>query len=261
MSPKFKDTKMETDENNEKDPNDSKVIDFRKLFNDYKEQTEAGISYTNTHIEDVIFVDQFHVVALEYIYYQIEFEEQKEGEEDQEREQVPIYFGLENEEPESIVDDPKARDTTFSRKSYKPDDKSIFMDPPVKKIGKHGYLDTFNHHDSLKRKKTVALNENRRQSTLNMTMKSASLKNKKTSCTFMETEGGEALVEAYIGFYVINDKGQIKKEKQKQIHYDIRYRPSKHNVMQLKMSQDKQFIFLPYQVLDNQQSLTPSNES
>ena len=27
------------------------------------------------------------------------------------------------------------------------------------------------------------------------------------------------------------------------------------------MSQDKQFIFLPYQVLDNQQSLTPSNES
>ena len=119
MSPKFKDTKMETDENNEKDPNDSKVIDFRKLFNDYKEQTEAGISYTNTHIEDVIFVDQFHVVALEYIYYQIEFEEQKEGEEDQEREQVPIYFGLENEEPESIVDDPKARDTTFSRKSYK----------------------------------------------------------------------------------------------------------------------------------------------
>ena len=43
------------DAKNEEDNN--KEIKFRQLFQNYKEMTEAGISYTNTHIEDVIFVD------------------------------------------------------------------------------------------------------------------------------------------------------------------------------------------------------------
>ena len=52
----------------------------------------------------------------------------------------------------------------------------------------------------------------------------------------METDNKEALVEAYLGLYKINKNGQIQKEKQQQIHYDINFKPSKNNDMRLHLS-------------------------
>ena len=49
----------------------------------------------------------------------------------------------------------------------------------------------------------------------------------------MLTENGEALVEAYLGLYKINEFGQIQKEKQQQIHYDVDFRPTKRDQMKL----------------------------
>ena len=34
-----------------------------------KEFTEAAIPFTNVHIEDAIFIDDYHIVSLEYIFF------------------------------------------------------------------------------------------------------------------------------------------------------------------------------------------------
>ena len=45
-------------------------------------------------------------------------------------------------------------------------------------------------------------------------MKAAQARKSESQCNFMQTEDGEALVEAYLGLYKINEFGQIQKEKQ-----------------------------------------------
>ena len=46
-----------------------RAIDFKKLLQKYRDRTEASIPYTIMQVEDVMFIDEKHVVALEYIFY------------------------------------------------------------------------------------------------------------------------------------------------------------------------------------------------
>ena len=46
-----------------------KKIDFKKLLVDFRDRTEATLPYTIQQVEDVMFVDDNVVVALEYIFY------------------------------------------------------------------------------------------------------------------------------------------------------------------------------------------------
>ena len=48
---------------------DERLVDFDALLKKQQEFTEAAIPFTNHHIEDAIFIDDFHVVALEYIFF------------------------------------------------------------------------------------------------------------------------------------------------------------------------------------------------
>ena len=47
-----------------------KVVNFQKLLNEYKERAETKLAYTIQQTDDVVFIDNKHVVALEYIFYQ-----------------------------------------------------------------------------------------------------------------------------------------------------------------------------------------------
>jgi hypothetical protein len=47
-----------------------KVIDFQQILDDQKAMTEVQVPFTNFQIADAIFVDQHHILALEYaIFY------------------------------------------------------------------------------------------------------------------------------------------------------------------------------------------------
>jgi len=45
------------------------AIDFKKLLTKYRKRTEAEIPYTIQQVEDVMFVNDKVVIALEYIFY------------------------------------------------------------------------------------------------------------------------------------------------------------------------------------------------
>ena len=45
------------------------VVDFHKLLQDYKARAENKLAYTIQQVDDVIFIDNKHIVALEYIFY------------------------------------------------------------------------------------------------------------------------------------------------------------------------------------------------
>ena len=46
-----------------------KLIDFKKLLAAHRKRTEFSVPYTMMQIEDVIFVNEKRLVALEYIFY------------------------------------------------------------------------------------------------------------------------------------------------------------------------------------------------
>lgn len=46
-----------------------KVVDFKRLLNEYKQRAENKLAYTIQQVDDVIFIDNKHIVALEYIFY------------------------------------------------------------------------------------------------------------------------------------------------------------------------------------------------
>ena len=106
----------------------------------------------------------------------------------------------------------------------------VFGDVPIKLESKEeDYLQNFGHHDeevSSLQKRISGIGGR-----LTLTNETAVSK-----CNFMETDNKEALVEAYLGLYKINKNGQIQKEKQQQIHYDINFKPSKNNDMRLHLS-------------------------
>ena len=47
-----------------------KVVNFQKLLDEYKERAETKLAYTIQQTDDVVFIDNKHIVALEYIFYQ-----------------------------------------------------------------------------------------------------------------------------------------------------------------------------------------------
>lgn len=46
-----------------------KVVDFKKLLDEYKNRAENKLSYTIQQVDDVVFIDNKHIVALEYIFW------------------------------------------------------------------------------------------------------------------------------------------------------------------------------------------------
>lgn len=48
---------------------DAKTIDFKKLVQTHIERTEKSVPYTIQQVEDVMFIDEKHLVALESIFY------------------------------------------------------------------------------------------------------------------------------------------------------------------------------------------------
>jgi hypothetical protein len=45
-------------------------IKFDKMFNKFRNRTENNYPFTIQQMEDVMFIDEKRVVALEYIFYQ-----------------------------------------------------------------------------------------------------------------------------------------------------------------------------------------------
>lgn len=50
--------------------NTDKSIDFNAQLEAYKKRTTSSLPYTLTQVEDAMFLDQYHIVTLEYHYYQ-----------------------------------------------------------------------------------------------------------------------------------------------------------------------------------------------
>lgn len=50
--------------------NTDKCIDFNAQLEAYKKRTTSSLPYTLTQVEDAMFLDQYHIVTLEYHYYQ-----------------------------------------------------------------------------------------------------------------------------------------------------------------------------------------------
>ena len=46
-----------------------RVIDFKGLLQKYRDRTEFSIPYTIMQVEDVMFINEKTIVALEYIFY------------------------------------------------------------------------------------------------------------------------------------------------------------------------------------------------
>ena len=45
------------------------TIDFKRLLTEYRERTEDLIPHTMTRVEDVMFIDENRMIALEYVFY------------------------------------------------------------------------------------------------------------------------------------------------------------------------------------------------
>ena len=126
----------------QEDPNSHKVINFKELFSDFQLNTEANIPFTNMHIEDVMFVDANHVVALEYIFYM--------------KSDTAKYEALYNskditQDADKEDDSPRgSRPSNTSRLSNLAEDEivNVFGDPCeiLKNTGKD-YLENFELHD------------------------------------------------------------------------------------------------------------------
>ena len=65
----------------------------------------------------------------------------------------------------------------------------------------------------------------------------------------MKTEEDDALVEAILSLWDINNKGQIMKKKEISFQYDMNFKPSISSQMRLQLSEDKELISLP--LVDN----------
>lgn len=50
--------------------NTDKSIDFHSQLQALKRRTETELSHTLTQTEDIMYLDQYSVIALEYHYYQ-----------------------------------------------------------------------------------------------------------------------------------------------------------------------------------------------
>ena len=48
---------------------DHKVIQFKQLLDEHRERTEFNMPHTIKQIEDVMFLNEDRVIALEYIIY------------------------------------------------------------------------------------------------------------------------------------------------------------------------------------------------
>ena len=46
-----------------------KVINFKEMLQEYRNRTEFSVPYTIMQVEDVIFVNEKKLIALEYIFY------------------------------------------------------------------------------------------------------------------------------------------------------------------------------------------------
>ena len=52
--------------------NTDKSIDFNAQLNHLKKRTECELPHTLSQVEDEMFLDQYHIMTLEYHYYQNE---------------------------------------------------------------------------------------------------------------------------------------------------------------------------------------------
>ena len=49
---------------------DEEVVNFKKLLRNHRERTESSNPFTIQQTEDVMFIDEKRVIAMEYIFYQ-----------------------------------------------------------------------------------------------------------------------------------------------------------------------------------------------
>lgn len=60
-----------------------KCINFKKMLQEYRDRSEFNVAYTIMQVEDVMFVDDNTIVALEYVFYSKEGHYHKIKKEDQ----------------------------------------------------------------------------------------------------------------------------------------------------------------------------------
>lgn len=72
---------------------DNRLIDFKKVLNNQIEQTETSIPYINQHVEDVMFVNNKYLAALEYTYFRV-YEKTQEND----NQLLPLYVVKQEDE-------------------------------------------------------------------------------------------------------------------------------------------------------------------
>jgi hypothetical protein len=65
-----KDAPILIDDDEDFPNNTNKSIDFKSQLEGLKKRTEFDLPYTLTQVEDAMFLDQYHVLTLEFHYYQ-----------------------------------------------------------------------------------------------------------------------------------------------------------------------------------------------
>ena len=65
-----KNTEVIIEEEKKQKKKEEKKIDFKKISKNIKDKTEALIPCTNQQIEDVVFLNDDTLIALEFVYYQ-----------------------------------------------------------------------------------------------------------------------------------------------------------------------------------------------
>ena len=51
------------------DQKEKDTINFNELLKEYRDRTECYLPHTMTRVEDVMFINDNHLVALEYVFY------------------------------------------------------------------------------------------------------------------------------------------------------------------------------------------------
>ena len=67
---KYSDTGSSDEEEEHDHEDEEKIIDFKTMLSNYREYTEITSPFNKKIIEDVMFINEKKVVALEYIFYQ-----------------------------------------------------------------------------------------------------------------------------------------------------------------------------------------------